>query len=64
MQLTFFYLGVAVLFGAGCAIVVRFSTDHKRREAELYDQAVASRAATAAAAVTAAQPRTSEALAG
>ena len=64
VQLTFFYLGVAVLFGAGCAIVVRFSADHKRCEAELYDQAVASRAATAAAAATAAQPRTSEALAG
>jgi NNP family nitrate/nitrite transporter-like MFS transporter len=48
VQLTFFYLGVCVLIGAACAIAVRFSADHKAREAQLYDEAVASRQASAA----------------
>jgi NNP family nitrate/nitrite transporter-like MFS transporter len=49
VQLTFFYLGVAVLFGAACAIMVRFNAEHKAREAKLYDEAVALRKATPAA---------------
>lgn len=49
VQLTFFYLGVCVLIGAVCAVAVRFSAEHKAREAKLYDEAVASRVATAAA---------------
>jgi NNP family nitrate/nitrite transporter-like MFS transporter len=47
VQLTFFYLGVCVLIGAVCAITVRFSSDHKAREAQLYDEAVASRQSSA-----------------
>ncbi|WP_428309370.1 MFS transporter [Hydrocarboniphaga sp.] len=48
VQRTFFYLGVCVLVGAACAIAVRFSADHKAREAKLYDEAVASRQSGAA----------------
>lgn len=41
-------LGVLVTASAACALAVRFSAEHKTREQELYEQAVAERQAAAA----------------
>jgi len=41
-------LGVLVTASALCAVAVRFSIEHKTREQELYEQAVAQRGALAA----------------
>lgn len=43
-----FIIGCLVTVSAACAVAVRFSPEHKSREQELYEQAVAERAALAA----------------
>src|SRR5690606_38928281 len=47
LQQTLFILGALVLTSAFCAIAVRFSVAHKHQEEELYQQALAQRAAPA-----------------
>lgn len=47
LQQTLFILGALVLTSAICAVAVRFSVAHKHQEEELYQQALAQRAAPA-----------------
>lgn len=47
VQECFWVLGVSALVSAVCALAVRFSADHKQRERELYEAAVATRNETA-----------------
>jgi NNP family nitrate/nitrite transporter-like MFS transporter len=47
VQRCFSVLGVTVLFGSVCAVAVRFSSQHKAAEQELYDRAIADRLAAA-----------------
>ncbi len=48
IQQGLFILGAIVTVSAVCAIAVRFSAEHKAREAKLYEEAVAARRASAA----------------
>jgi NNP family nitrate/nitrite transporter-like MFS transporter len=47
VQECFWVLGITALVSAVCALAVRFSADHKQRERELYEAALATRDETA-----------------